>query len=123
MDPSQISCDESESSLKYFSSAYDLFPSARKSENCHFLLPRFFFLISPAFLLYFRFILLQIIMFLFKMTNFWGEKKKELKKLYIKKKSSSVATRKLKCSSSAWLGTFIARLSLSWKIQTRTHHY
>ena len=77
------------------------FFSARKSANCYFLPPRFFFLISPAFSLYFWFTLLQIILFLYKMTNFWGEKKMELKKLYIKKKSSSVSARKLKCPGSA----------------------
>ena len=36
---------------------------------------------------------------------------------------SSVSARKLKCPSSAWLGTFIARLSSSRKIPARTHHY
>ena len=61
---------------------------------CH---PDFFFLISHAFSLYFRFSLLQIILFLLKMTNFWVEDKLlELKKLYIKKKSSLVSARKIK---------------------------
>ena len=36
---------------------------------------------------------------------------------------SSVSARKLKCSSSARLGTFIARLGSSWKNPARAHHY
>ena len=36
---------------------------------------------------------------------------------------SSVLARKLKCSSSARLGTFIARLGSSWKNPARAHHY
>ena len=35
---------------------------------------------------------------------------------------SSVSARKLKCPSSARLGTFTARLSLSRKIQAQTHY-
>ena len=34
---------------------------------------------------------------------------------------SSVSARKLKCPSSARLGTFIARLGSSWKIPARAH--
>ena len=48
------------------------------------------------------------------MTNFWGDKKKlELKKPYIKKKSSSVSARKLKCLSSARLGSESSQLGLA----------
>ena len=36
---------------------------------------------------------------------------------------SSVSARKLKCPSSARLGTFTARLGSSWIIPARAHHY
>ena len=67
--------------------------------------------------------------FLLKMTDFLVQKfvklKKNLgfqqKKLFIKKKYTSVSAQKLKCPSSAWLGTFIARARSSRKIPARTH--
>ena len=101
-----------------------LFFSARKSENYHFLPPRFFFLISPAFSLYFWFTLLQIILFLLKMTIFWSEKKNvakngnflifELKKKFeLKEKSPRVEPSRAENASARAM----ARAS-----SARTHH-
>jgi hypothetical protein len=76
--------------------------SARKSENRHF------FIISYAFSLYFGFSLWQIILFLLRITDFHPKKiNLELRNLYIKKKSSSVSARKLKCP---------AQLDSGWKL-------
>ena len=53
----------------------------------------------------------KIILFLLKMTNFWGEKRKlKQKKLYIKEKIQLVFSSKIKVPQlgSARLGTFIA---------------
>ena len=47
---------------------------------------------------------------------------KNLGKIVKKKIFSSVSARKLKCPSSARLGTFIARLGSSRKIPARAHH-
>ena len=48
---------------------------------------------------------------------------KNLGKMAKKKFFSSLSARKLRCPSSAQLGTFIARLGSSWKIPARAHHY
>ena len=55
----------------------------------------------------------------------FGVKKENWSKkaIYQRKKSSSLSARKLKCPSSAQLGTFIARARSSRKIPARTHHY
>ena len=56
---------------------------------------------------------MKVLLFLLKMTNFWGEKRKfNLKKMYIKEKIQLVFSSKIKVPSSARLGTITARLEL-----------
>ena len=53
------------------------------------------------------------------MTNFWGGEKNGHKKAMYQKNPARFQLENQ--SVPAWLGTFIARLSSSWKIPAQTH--
>ena len=137
MSPSRAGSSHS-SSWSIFSSARlgswpfcfssDLFFSARKSENCHFLLGaekatykktfqnyvlwKWEFLSSKIPVLRIHTIKTLLIVQIYISTFFLGPKNLTIKGY--KKKSSSVSARKLKCHSSARLGSEPSKLGSAW---------